>query len=1539
MQMRIIDREEPPVAQHGDPVAFIKELAAYYMDFLETDFHRRKNPKRNVRLRSAENLLIGINLARYPPFVQAAWKVILSGFSKDTLAEIRKGAFRSALPGTLLQLIKLEVEKVSDEQMDELRTAVCGDIIQLSRSYRTDYDKALTVTLEAVGARIRTNLLSPFVSHIRKPLERLDLGDKDALIAIEDELCELIQEPARSRISEIVRKIITDTQVEVAEELRSVLQVDAIRVLVSDFFSNLGVGDLFLELYELERNRSILDKQELYLYFCDVAYEGSKYPIFYIPFSILVREDRLVVEFNAQLYLNKRALEYIVQEENERTGKKGTLRCTAERIIYLAQQETQFSQFISDAIAELGNFFQLDRSLDLQNPTPQTAKSASVRVTNACYVALFDNADEALLNDYEQILKLLGTDDNSAIAEAFKGLIDDFIHHNPDSVTDEVQEEWDSLGVPERLVCESPVPLNSEQRQILIALQKERCRYLTVEGPPGTGKSHTITAVVCNTVLNNQSVLVLSDKKEALDVVEDKIISTLNRVRNDKKFQNPILRLGSTGSTYAQILSAGVMEDIKAHYRAVKKQHEAVQQSIASSCAELKEDIEAEAISYGDISLRNIKEWAFLEATFGDNFPVDFREILAQEDAVGDLEDLYSITKAVQEFSGIESAGSSIIAALGFAHVDNLDTLLKFFKAAVGLGEMLGRVEKIYPAAGDDLRLVRGLLASDVDALSTFLHKYSLLRKPLIGYLLSRRALDALDHEFRFLFGFALPGAPHTHLGDINRIRNIAQTLRIEVAHLSSPIYEDGLRFCQMVLTNPELRLFLGRLIELAQAVGRLRGIVSKYPCTLERVGIRAADFGSFGDNRLAAMTAVDFAVLVRYVSVAQQLYQAFHSIPEVNYAGEQDRVHDLVTVYMTYLMDGRVIEFYDGQRNTAKTLRDIIRSKQRFPQAEFGKLKGAFPCILAGVRDYAEYIPLEPKIFDLLIIDEASQVSIAQALPAILRAKKILILGDKKQFSNVKAVQARGDTNREHLNRLEASFRQNISRDTAKLVKLDRFNIRTSILEFFEFISNYHAQLLKHFRSYRELISYSNINFYRSKLQVMKIRGKNIDDVLRFTILASSSEEPARRNRNINQQEGQFIISELLKLKEQGSKLTVGIITPHTDQQKFLADTIGKLPEREYLYNEFRLKIMTFDTCQGEERDLIFYSMVANTDSDKLWGVFIKDLASVDLEEDGKLKAQRLNVGFSRAKECLHFVLSKPLDGYTGAIGEALRHFWSVRAEAKREHDASEVDPQSVREAEVLNWFYQTTFWSEERDRSQFTPQFELGRYLKQFDPDYQHPEYRVDFLLLYCADGNTEKKIIIEYDGFREHFGEGIGIDSSNYADYYSEEDVYRQKVLEGYGYKFLRINRFNLGEDPIATLDARLRRAVGKKGDVEQNDVLGAIHTDIRRLQDGGLKECPKCRELRSVEEFKDTSLSSGVGRFCKTCKGIKRVRATTKTAFSPATASPQPNACPKCGSRMLLRAGRFGKFYGCSKYPYCRAIRQYSAASVSEQALPG
>ncbi len=329
------------------------------------------------------------------------------------------------------------------------------------------------------------------------------------------------------------------------------------------------------------------------------------------------------------------------------------------------------------------------------------------------------------------------------------------------------------------------------------------------------------------------------------------------------------------------------------------------------------------------------------------------------------------------------------------------------------------------------------------------------------------------------------------------------------------------------------------------------------------------------------------------------------------------------------------------------------------------------------------------------------------------------------------------------------------------------------------------------------------------------------------------------------------FLISELRRLKDVGNKVSVGIITPHTNQQKMIHEAVSRLPDRDYYFEDLNLKIMTFDTCQGEERDIIYYSMVANAAIDRLWGVFIKDLNAIDIEEDGKIKAQRLNVGFSRAKERMHFVVSKPLAAFTGSIGEALRYYWNELEESRKEPLPDAVDPNSPMEKEVLNWILQTGFWQQNKGfgRVSLVPQFNIGEYLRQLDPKktYQHPKYKVDFLLVYRNEKDQEYKIVIEYDGFKEHFTNYNEVSEFNYHHYYSSEDVCRQKILESYGYKFIRINRFNIGKNPIATLDKRLLAAVtAKKND--DIDILRSIHETINNIQNNGAKECPKCKILR-------------------------------------------------------------------------------------------
>ncbi len=391
--------------------------------------------------------------------------------------------------------------------------------------------------------------------------------------------------------------------------------------------------------------------------------------------------------------------------------------------------------------------------------------------------------------------------------------------------------------------------------------------------------------------------------------------------------------------------------------------------------------------------------------------------------------------------------------------------------------------------------------------------------------------------------------------------------------------------------------------------------------------------------------------------------------------------------------------------------------------------------------------------------------------------------------------------------------FLKNVSLEKDKVVRVELFDTKTSVLDFFGKINNYQARLKKYFRGYEEIISYSDKYFYNGDLQIMRVRGVPVSSVIRFTQVKHGGFKEAIKNTNMP--EIDFIISELKTLKEQDKKYTVGIITPYENQQRLLFEKISGLPEEDYFFETLKLKIMTFDTCQGEEMDIVFYSMVATEADDKLNYFFISDLNNTGVDDgDGSLKAKRLNVGLSLAKERMHFVLSKPVDKYNGSVKEFLQHYTGVLLDAQKELDATSVDNNSKMDSLVLEWIKQTKFWKENNGATEIFTQFDSGKYLKQIDGSYEHPNYRVDFLLVYNGNDGVQYKVIIEYEELLEHLGEYVE-DGNSVTDkeYYSPEDVYRQNVLESYGCRFIRISRFNLGENPIATLDSLIHMAVKK------------------------------------------------------------------------------------------------------------------------------
>src|SRR5262249_34990218 len=143
--------------------------------------------------------------------------------------------------------------------------------------------------------------------------------------------------------------------------------------------------------------------------------------------------------------------------------------------------------------------------------------------------------------------------------------------------------------------------------------------------------------------------------------------------------------------------------------------------------------------------------------------------------------------------------------------------------------------------------------------------------------------------------------------------------------------------------------------------------------------------------------------------------------------------------------------------------------------------------------------------------------------------------------------------------------------------------------------------------------------------------------------------------------------------------------------------------------------------------------------------------------EVDHNLRLQRLNVGLSRGQEKIVFVHSKDLDQYSSALKTALFHYRNEIDRAKLLPTADDVDKSSPMERKGGHWLSQVPLIRELGRACEVRAQFELGKYLKQLDASYDHPEYRVDFLIK-VSNGAQQRQLVLEYDGFEFHFEKGV-------------------------------------------------------------------------------------------------------------------------------------------------------------------------------------
>ena len=1546
-------------------IKFIKEVAKYFMDFLETDFHKKKAPKRSVSYTNSQWYLVWVSLAKYEKITNVIRKAINQWFDKDSQVKVKKWNYTTTIPKNFLDVIKLNVNKFSENIISEVVEKISKEIFYFSEQYNISIEEAIYYVKQQEIKVFKEFFVTPFVENIKEYIITKKIWDESSIFTMENDLAENLVSWIEDGVNEIVKQVVVEsndkhwknllkravkdlanlwnkskeeieseqkaedknkfsiTSVDVEWELEKIVSLERIKNLIILFFENFKVWDLYLELAEINRNKMIMDKQEFYLYFGDITYEKNKYPLFYIPIKFEKNWESFEFIFWSQIYINKKALEYIVQEYNFKTWNSTHLKNVWERILYVADWKEINSKKIQDVLDETIELLKLNQRIDISNlgEERQVAKWEYAQISSNCYICLFDKSDEALINDYEEIITKLNEWD-SELWNGFSNLINDFIYKDPKKVTFEIKSEWEDRQLCDKLVVHCPIPLNQEQQQIVEATKREDCKYIIVQGPPGTWKSHTITAVVFDQILKWNSVLVLSDKKEALDVVEDKITETMNTVRINDDFQNPILRLWKTGNTYAEILSQQHIEKIINSYFVARWKEQQLKETMKSKTESLKRKITLENEWYKNILIQDIKDFFLLKDWLKKHW-INLEAVdLSNSDIYSDLKLFKDLFSTIQNLVDETDGSYKEILNLVNIKLNSEWSLDNIASECSVLSDLLKSIETL--KNNHDVSIVKDFWFMDsgkFGKLKELSLKYERERSAIFGYLFKKKVLLEIRKELEDELWYT---STWSYDIDVQNLRKMIKLINKSLELKSSEYDFDYIQAIFRLLKSNELYENCVNLSSEIWSLDKVQTMLDKYPWIFEIFWISWNVFTSLKWINIEKLFDDRFNNLLEYLKLNNEIDQKFSAIEDFDYNWEKQWIETLATVEMTRMMDESLAKFYEEKKNTAMSIKKIIQKKVKFPKEEFLVLKNAFPCILAWIRDYAEFIPLEPDMFDIVIIDEASQVSIAQAFPALLRAKKMLVLWDKKQFSNVKTSLASIKENREYLNKIRESFIENISNNEILIEKSEMFNIKNSILDFCERICNYEMMLKKYFRWYKEIISYSNKTFYWNGLQVMKIRWKNIDDVLRFEFVDATWKDKTKENTN--SKEIEFIIEELKKLKESWIKKSVWIITPHTNQQKALEDAISAVPWSDYFYEKFNLKIMTFDSCQWEERDVIYYSMVATREEDNLWWVFIKDLASVDDEENWILKSQRLNVWFSRPKESIVFVLSKPIEEFSGEIRKTLNHFWEERENNLKNSDfVKDIEDSNY---SILKQLSQTDFYKEHKDSLKIIPNFDLSSYLKQLDPYYNHPKFKQDFFIVYTNEKWKETKIIFEYDDLNSDI---VNWDSDLYV---SENDIYMEKVLESYWYKFIRLNEFNLWKDKIDTLNQKMRMLIWEKvekkkvDDVEIQDneedewaIFEDMQIIMKWLEDWTFKVCDKCGEVKEIEKFKDNTLKSWYWRQCLDCKLSKRWNMRRRIANSEDW---NPRNCPICWSKMVLRHSRYWAFYWCSRYPRCLGI---------------
>jgi superfamily I DNA and/or RNA helicase len=409
--------------------------------------------------------------------------------------------------------------------------------------------------------------------------------------------------------------------------------------------------------------------------------------------------------------------------------------------------------------------------------------------------------------------------------------------------------------------------------------------------------------------------------------------------------------------------------------------------------------------------------------------------------------------------------------------------------------------------------------------------------------------------------------------------------------------------------------------------------------------------------------------------------------------------------------------------------------------EEDFKPLLEAFPCWCVTTYAVSDSLPLKSGMFDVAIIDEASQCDIASCFPILFRAKKAVIVGDDKQLP--------------HLSFLEKAKEQSFLSqygipDKYRLMWSFRNN---SMFDLADYYSMNSVMLDEHFRSLPPIINFSNHEFYNDRIRVMR-KDKNEEKVLELVeVLDGKVDFDATRNlpeiEALVKRLHEIIIED--ERKNPDNPVSVGIISPFRAQVEQLKISVSKVLS-DYMIKKHQIEIGTAHTFQGDERDIMMISWAIADNS------YVQSLMFMQ-------KPNLFNVAITRGRnKVINFVSRNPRELPDGHF----RNYVSYMQEYQNRQ-------QAMLSGDIDENIYKNSF---ER---------EVAEKIRELD----HKVVAGADIAGLSADLLVDDKFIVEIDGVQDKQTSRLS-------------NMKKQAIMERSGYKVKRITYREWHYSPKACLD---------------------------------------------------------------------------------------------------------------------------------------